>query len=163
MIRRQASLYVPETDRNEIERVRELADPVQYKLIPAHVTLCRENEVLDWTRFCEKVSRLGSFDLSLEFGSPIELDNGCLLLPCVKGKSRYNELRKLLLSSRGEEPRVSEPHITLRHPRNPTPNRSVGRLLQSLNNMPPIEFKSVNIIEQQGNTEWKILHEYFLH
>jgi len=159
VIRRQASLYIPEPARYEIDVVRKRADPVQFSLIPAHVTLCREDEVLDWSEFVDRVRCLGRFELSLEFGSPLELDDGCVLLPCVKGKSLFNQLRGALLSSGGVAPRVSDPHITLLHPRNAVTGQSIEWLLESLTHLRSIGFSSLNIIEQQGGSAWRVLHE----
>jgi hypothetical protein len=44
-IRRQLSLYVPEPIATRLEAVRRVLDPVQHALIPAHVTLCRDDEL----------------------------------------------------------------------------------------------------------------------
>ena len=44
-MRRQLSLYVPRAEGALLEAVRRVLDPVQAGLIPAHVTLCREDEL----------------------------------------------------------------------------------------------------------------------
>jgi hypothetical protein len=49
MKRRQASMFL--TDQFQIEALRSRHNPVQARLIPAHVTLCREDEVTDWDAF----------------------------------------------------------------------------------------------------------------
>ncbi|MDP6371043.1 MAG: hypothetical protein QF634_00890 [Vicinamibacterales bacterium] len=43
------SLYVPEPARSIVDAVRTRTDPIQHELIPAHVTLCRDDEVTDGT------------------------------------------------------------------------------------------------------------------
>ena len=40
----QLTLFVPPPNAELIESVRRLVDPIQHQLIPAHVTLCREDE-----------------------------------------------------------------------------------------------------------------------
>ena len=43
--RRQVTLFVPDPTRSMLEAIRKRLDPVQYRLIRAHVTLCREDEL----------------------------------------------------------------------------------------------------------------------
>lgn len=45
MIRRQLTLFVDEPWRSRLQQLRIVLDPVQAALIPAHVTLCRDDEV----------------------------------------------------------------------------------------------------------------------
>ena len=47
--RTQLSLFVPPAQSAQIETLRRLLDPIQAKLIPAHITLCREDELADFT------------------------------------------------------------------------------------------------------------------
>ena len=71
-IRRQLSLYVPPDAARQLEAVRRVLDPVQSRLIPAHVTLCREDE-LARVSGPELESRLGDARLkpvTLHFGGP---------------------------------------------------------------------------------------------
>jgi|GEM_PF-3988953 len=45
MKRRHLILFVPAGITASIEALRRFVDPVQHSLIPAHVTLCREDEL----------------------------------------------------------------------------------------------------------------------
>ncbi|MEQ1633746.1 MAG: hypothetical protein ABL997_15305 [Planctomycetota bacterium] len=45
-MRTQLSLFVPPPHDVLVESVRAVVDPVQHALIPAHVTLCREDELV---------------------------------------------------------------------------------------------------------------------
>ena len=51
--RRQASLYL--YDAWIVEGLRKRFNPAQAALIPAHITLCREDEVNDWTAFEDRI------------------------------------------------------------------------------------------------------------
>ena len=44
-IRRQLTLFVGEKDAITIEQIRQKFNPLQFKLIKSHVTLCREDEI----------------------------------------------------------------------------------------------------------------------
>ena len=43
-VRRQLTLFLAGEMAAAVEAVRRVVDPEQYRLIPAHVTLCREEE-----------------------------------------------------------------------------------------------------------------------
>ena len=70
MRRRQLSLYAPEPQRSVIDAVRAVLDPVQHRLIPAHVTLCREDELagIDAAVMAERLA--GAAPITLRFGPP---------------------------------------------------------------------------------------------
>ena len=67
IIRRQLTLFLNEPKGN-IEKIRSEFNPVQFDLIPAHVTLCREDEI---EPIQETIERIKS--ISLEKPVPIEL------------------------------------------------------------------------------------------
>lgn len=141
-IRRQASLYLENAP--QIESVRQRFNPIQAALIPAHVTLCREDEVTDWTRFREQLESIVDLELSLGFGAPIREDN-LVYLPVNSGTEDFHELRKQLLES---EPRAHSPHITLIHPRNGTCTDEIFQEIQSQVDPFKHTFQSVQLIEQ---------------
>jgi len=53
LIGRQATLFVPPPFDISIEAVRAHNNPLQFGLIRAHLTLCREDKVADWDIFSE--------------------------------------------------------------------------------------------------------------
>jgi hypothetical protein len=97
--REQLSMYVPSADGVRLESVRKVLDPVQAGLIPAHVTLCREDEI-DQLSASEIAARLRSSavqPVTLCFGRPVIFQGHGVLLPCV---------------ARGSVSRVACPHWT---------------------------------------------------
>ena len=58
MKRRQASLFL--SDQFQIESLRLRYNPIQARLIPAHVTLCREDEVTDWDLVRARLARVSA-------------------------------------------------------------------------------------------------------
>ncbi|MCU0717715.1 MAG: 2'-5' RNA ligase family protein, partial [Pirellula sp.] len=110
--RRQASLFL--VDQFQIEAVRSRYNPIQARLIPAHVTLCREDEVCDWETLRSKLESLRPFEITLTFGIPVREGN-FVYLPVVDGLDLYQDFRRRVLS---KDARIQMPHLTLIHPRN---------------------------------------------
>ncbi len=113
--RRQASLYLSGVD--QIEEMRSCYNPVQAQLIPAHVTLCREDEVGDWSAFQTRTSNALPIDITIGFGSPVR-DGHLVFMPAVSGIEQFDKLRSTLLGKESGRPRKQLPHITIIHPRN---------------------------------------------
>jgi 2'-5' RNA ligase len=161
-IRRQLSLYVPPHAGVELEAARLLLDPVQSRLIPAHVTLCREDELVKVSE-PELQARLADTRLkpvTLHFGRPEVFDGHGVLLACIAGEQDFRALREHVLGTSAI--RRQAPHITLAHPRNP---RSPDNCLSNTAHLPEVTsvtFSSICFIEQRGNEPWRVLQEILL-
>lgn len=163
MRRVQLSLYVPSPDDALLEAMRELFDPVQRRLIPAHVTLCREDELAGigladlGTAFDGRAAR----PLTLRFGGPEAFQAHGVLLPCVEGAHDFHALRGQLLGEAAS--RRLAPHITLAHPRNPiAPGNRMSNAAVPSEGL-TITFRSVRLIEQVDSAPWRTLQEFSLH
>lgn len=158
--RKQLSMYVPPAAAVKIEAVRRVADPIQSGLIPAHVTLCREDELDDLESVRARLCRPSFGPLALRFGRPVAFSGHGILLECVGGEEQFRALREYLLAS--SNIRDQPPHITLAHPRNP---KSSGNLLSNASALPQVievTFPSVCLIAQEGNNPWQLLENYEL-
>jgi len=160
--RRQLSLFVPVAEGAQLEKVRHELDPVQAALIPAHVTLCREDEIdqLSVSEIKARLQRSAAKPLTLSFGSPVIFQGHGLLLPCVAGEREFHELRTHLLGTTAI--RRHAPHITLAHPRNPA---STNRTLSDVIGLPytlSYRFVAITSIEQVGGANWRVLREFML-
>jgi len=91
--RRQLTLYIPGDDAREIEKARSVVDPVQHRLIAAHVTLCRENELGD-------LAALRTRRFHIPFG-PLHLGFGTLEAFSGKGEiaMAVQALKRMLVSA----------------------------------------------------------------
>jgi hypothetical protein len=149
MNRRQASLYLP--DLLHIESLRFRHNPTQARLIPAHVTLCREDEVTDWDAFRSNLECLCPFQITLDFGVPVR-DNNFVFLPVRAGLEEFHDFRRALLP---KEPRKQTPHVTIIHPRNGNCTDDVFSDISA--NISPFQFtfREVMLIEQEGDGVWK--------
>ena len=115
--RRQLSLFLPEAQRLPVEQIRRRLDPIQQALIPAHVTLCRDDELHDLQQLTLRLERLEPFLITMRFEEPQELPDGCVLLRPSSGTEKFQALRHSIL---GNSARVYGAHLTLLHPRNAT-------------------------------------------
>lgn len=152
-VRHQASLYL--SDAAEIETLRQQFNPRQAELIPAHVTLCREDEVADWDLLRKRASGLCPFELRLEFGQAVR-SGDLVYLPVVNGEAEFQKLRGDLL---GHRPRNHEPHITVIHPRN---GRCTDRDFEEIHRRasPFVHvFRRIRVIEQTSGGRWKTLFQ----
>lgn len=137
-------------------------DPIQARLIAAHVTLCREDELdgLDPALLDERMSSPEARPVTLQFGAPVHFDEHGILLPCVAGEGEFHALRQKVLADKLVRRQV--PHITLAHPRNP---RAPGNSLlaaASLASGIRITFGQVSLIRQQGFAPWQTLRTFQL-
>jgi 2'-5' RNA ligase len=161
-IRRQLSLYVPAPVAASLEAARRLFDPVQHRLIPAHVTVCREDEIADLPESVVQ-SRLGQAQIgpiTLQFGPPEQFSGHGILLNCLGGEGDFHRLRVCLLGTAGI--RRQPPHITLAHPRNP---KAPGNQLDNIATWPEgfsITFSTLYLIEQIRHKPWAVLQTFVL-
>jgi hypothetical protein len=153
----QLSLYVPSASAARIEEARRLLDPIQASLIPAHVTLCRDDELNDF-----EVARLGSIieasgagPITLKFGRPEVFQGHGVLLPCIEGQEEFHDLRCRLLGS--STVRRHAPHITIAHPRNPRSPQNEPANLETLPSGLVIGFAEVWHIVQEGTMPWQVI------
>jgi 2'-5' RNA ligase len=158
----QLTLFATGSAAERIEEIRRLLDPVQFNLIAAHVTLCREDELegLNTAVLRQRLSASKIGPLTLTFGAPESFSTHGILLPCAAGEENFRALRQLVLGSAAA--RFQVPHITLAHPRNP---KSAGNSLaaaSSLERVGAIRFESICLIQQYGASPWRIVERFEL-
>lgn len=153
--RRQISLFVHEGARAPWEALRSTLDPVQHRLIPAHVTLCRDDEPYPDARDTLAARLAGTPALRLVFGPPEPFNGHGLRLPCVDGQSAFHALRARLLGEGNT--RRAHAHLTLAHPRNP---RASGNRLGAWAHVPSrtvLVFDAVQaIVQTEPDAPWKV-------
>lgn len=115
LIRRQLTLFLPLNRRAIVEPIRQRLDPRQHAVIQAHVTLCRDDELVPWPLISQRLASLGEISITMQFAEPQVLPDGCVLLRPTHGAEQYQLLRQSIL---GSSAKVHGAHITLLHPRN---------------------------------------------
>ena len=157
--RKQLTLFVPEPWRTSLDALRSRLDPIQASLIPAHVTLCREDELepLAEASIFDRVGKWAHGPLNLSFSQPIRFEEHGVLLPCTLGARAFQALRAWLLDA--HTPRKSAAHITLAHPRNPVAAGNTEEELAACPRELQLKFARVALIEQQGTGPWRVLQE----
>lgn len=173
-IRRQLSLFVPPPMGAQLDQCRANLDPVQASLIAAHVTLCRDDELLEMTSIVDRLHQLsrnahkGIVPLSLGFGAARRGEGHGIFLDCIDGESMYQRLRRFLLLPLSAplaaplQVRRMAPHITLAHPRNPCTEANRSLDFSTLPQYFSIEFSKIAWIEQHPNCAWQVLQEFQL-
>lgn len=159
----QLSLYVPEPEASVLETARCVLDPIQRSLFPAHVTLCREDELAQLAAgsLASRLANPPVKSLTLHFGKAEWFPPHAILLPCISGEDEFRSLREHILNSCHIKHQA--PHITLAHPRNP---KATGNTLANAYLLPEamaVTFTSVNLIEQSGSSAWRIVETFGLH
>ncbi|MBX7054122.1 MAG: 2'-5' RNA ligase family protein [Pyrinomonadaceae bacterium] len=154
--RRQATLFL--RGRRPIEDFRDRFNPEQSRLIDAHVTLCREDEVDDWPRLSKRLRGRPPGGIDLEFGEPVR-QRDLLYLPCLGSTAAFDEVRAYLL---GRSVRKHEPHITLIHPRNGKCTDEILEMARSLIKPFSHTFVEISLIEQTAGGIWRSLERFSL-
>lgn len=170
--RRQASLFLASCP--VIEEVRHRFNPAQSRLIPPHLTLCREDEVSDWSELANRIAKMSPIALAMAFGNP-ERDENFVYLPIIDGEEQFDALRYQLLcnvdvaDADGEHaqrdpvaggkwmPRKQTPHLTLIHPRNGICTDSIfDEICRSISPF-KIVLTEIVIIEQTDGGPWSVI------
>jgi len=159
-LRRQLTLFLDDKNASEIEKVRLQFNPVQYRLIKPHVTLCREDEIENFQQILENINSLNQKSTTINFEKIVRFSDGKgVLISAHQNNPEYHDLRrKILLSDKAI--RFSEPHITLMHPRNSTCTDEIFDQIKILHFPKKIKFDTISLIEQIDGGEWKTLQKF---
>ncbi|CDF79309.1 conserved hypothetical protein, 2'-5' RNA ligase superfamily [Formosa agariphila KMM 3901] len=160
-IRTQLTLFI-EVSQEHIETVRATYNPEQYKLISAHITLCREDELKP---FDEIIERLKSMylkqPLRITLGAPERFANGTgVFLPATGPNIEFKTLRETILGTK----QINEhyPHVTLMHPRNSTCTDPVFSEIKKHKFPTELYFHKISVIEQVQDGPWQVLDDYYI-
>ncbi len=161
-IRRQLTLFVCEKDAITIEQIRQKFNPLQFKLIKSHVTLCREDEIENLEQVIENFLFSTHTEIVIEFGKVIRFDNGKgLLLSANTDSEEFQELRKQILIGQTSS-KKQEPHITLMHPRNSICTDDIFEQVAKMSLPKKIKFDCVSLIEQKDGGKWSTIQKFKL-
>lgn len=159
--RKQLTLFLNEKYSNEIEKIRQKFNPIQASLIKSHVTLCREDEIENISEIIKNLKSLDTKILEIKFDKILRFSEGKgALIAANKNNAEYQNLRKLILENSNSEVRLSEPHITLMHPRNSTCTDEIFEEIIKINFSKSMKFEKISLIEQKNNGIWKVLEEF---
>jgi hypothetical protein len=159
--RRQLTLFVDTKYSKEIEKIRQEYNPVQYDLIKAHVTLCREDELENSAQIAENLASLNHEPITIHFDKIIRFsDEQGVCISALPDNSEYHSLRNAILKNTGM--RFPEPHITLMHPRNASCTNEIFETIRRMKFPEQIRFDRISFIEQASGGKWNIVNEYLL-
>lgn len=157
----QLTLFVDPLDSLAIEVVRRKYNPVQYEIIQSHVTLCREDDLVDLDAVMRNLAMLPRDPVVIRFGRPVRFDEGKgVLLPAIEDED-FRRLRGKVLAGVVGSARRPEAHITLMHPRNSTCTDELFDVISSMAFPVELMFREVSLIEQGMKEEpWRVLKRF---
>ncbi|WP_207431483.1 2'-5' RNA ligase family protein [Sabulibacter ruber] len=159
--RHQLTLFLTE-NQETIERIRARFNPAQFRLIPAHVTLCREEELQDLDKVRANLA-------AIKLATPLQVNLGQILrtadgkgafLPSAGENRQFHAVRKAVLTGVVEHPRDHQPHVTLMHPRNSACTDEIFAQLMQHKFPAQLKFRTISLIEQKAGGKWNILQEF---
>jgi 2'-5' RNA ligase len=158
--RRQLTLF-PLDNVIELEKIRQQYNPVQFALIAAHITLCREDELTALDKVMHNCRQLRWIHpLCVQLGRPERFEEGRgVLLPGGISNDDFQLLRKQVLSGIIDQPRFHQPHLTLLHPRN---SRCTDAIFETISRQAlpgELYFDEVCLIEQKNGAPWRLLEK----
>ncbi len=160
-IRRQLTLFI--SNGNEaIEKIRETSNPVQFSLIAAHVTLCREDEIGPLKKVIENIkSILLDKPIRIRFG-PVERfsEGNGVFIPATAPSNEFNELRRMVLEGIVEFSVNPRQHITLIHPRNALCTDKIFDQIKECELPAELHFDTISLIEQRNGERWTIIEQF---
>jgi len=157
----QLTLFVSENDSRQIETIRQEFNPAQYALIKSHVTLCREEELVQLHKVIANLEKLEHKAITIEFGSAVRFANNAgVLLPAIGKHDEYHQLRKKILLDIIDKPGTPEPHITLMHPRNSLCTAEAFEQIKNCTLPAKLTFSTISLIEQEPGMKWQVLREF---
>lgn len=160
-VRRQLTLFLSEEYSRSIELVRQQFNPIQYELIPSHVTLCYEDEIEDFPPILKNLTSLKEGCITIDFDEVKRFSNDeGVLISASQPHQEYDVLREKILTGVGPKTRNPAPHITLMHPRNSTCTDEIFEELKKLKFALAMKFDQISLIEQVNNGKWKILENF---
>ena len=156
-MRRQLSLFLPSAQRAVVDTIRQRLDPRQHAIIPPHITLCRDEELVPWQGISQRLANLDPFSITMQFGEPHVLSDRCVLLRPILGAEQYHRLRHLILGPLAKEHGA---HITLLHPRNAAGvTYNLAEISHALVGF-TVTFRTVSLIEQRGTGTWQVRQDF---
>jgi len=159
----QLTLFIPDQYAVAFEKVRKTYNPEQYKLIHAHVTLCREDELDQIDDVVLNLEQLQFECFAINLGAVERFSQGKgVLLPTIGDNEVFQKLRSTVLKGIIEQPRKHAPHITLMHPRNASCTDEIFESIQKNSFPQQITFDEISLIEQEIGEKWQILKTYKL-
>jgi hypothetical protein len=158
-IRKQLSLFVPEPERSQLDAIRQKYDPKQHAIIPAHVTLCRDEELEPWAALEKRLAALESIEITFMLGAPKPIEAGGVVVPMANASTAFDALRHQLLGDRCVR---QIPHITLLHPRHAAGKEHTYKAIRHEPLPTSVTLTEISLIEQVNGGTWNVLQRFAL-
>ncbi len=175
--RQQLTLFVPASEETQnIDYVRKTYNLEQYNIIKSHVTLCREDELLDMEKVFYNINflvkslqknneNMGKIPIFFDKITRFSAQKG-VMLTAKDENVIFHQIRTMILSDIVPTLRLHNPHLTLIHPRNGTCTDIIFKEIRKINFPSVLYFNKISLIEQEITTDfskkWDIVEEFEL-
>lgn len=159
-LRRQLTLFLDHSDTLEIEEIRKKYNPVQFNLIRAHVTLCREEELDNLAQVKFNLSTLDIDSVKIHLDRLIRFSEQRGVMITAKRNDQFHKLRQIILKDCDIMNTYGNPHITLMHPRNSCCTDEIFKEIIKLKIPESIIFKEISLIQQTDGHAWQVLESF---
>ncbi|MDP1814488.1 MAG: 2'-5' RNA ligase family protein [Leadbetterella sp.] len=161
MKRLQLSFFLDKSQSADIEDIRKKYNPIQHGLIDSHITICREDELLDLQIIRMNLRNLKFEPFEFHFGQPKRFSEWKgVLLPVFGNVELFQILRKNILKEVIENPREHIPHLTLMHPRNAICTEAIFQEIRKFSFPDHHFFQKISLIQQFNMEKWEVLEEF---
>ena len=161
--RRQLTLFLSMPTRGIIDQVRQRIDPVQFGRLPAHITLCYDDEIQDWDYVAGSLDAFASeeirFNFTVDGARVFEAEGKGIYLRITEQGGFYDLARSRLLATSSSARRQVGPHLTLLHPRHARDRTDGWTLVDSIAFPERISVQQISLIELR-ESRWTVLHTY---
>jgi 2'-5' RNA ligase len=159
-IRRQLTLFPIELNKM-IERIRAEFNPVQYQLVAAHVTLCREDEIEPFEKIIKNIQSIYlQLPVKIQLNKVERFDDDKGVFISAKNSNDFYTLRKAVLKGMTAFPEKQQPHITLMHPRNSVCTDMIFAEIQACPLPVELIFDTISLMEQYNGERWNIIQQF---
>jgi 2'-5' RNA ligase len=161
--RRQLTLFLSMPGKGIVDQVRQRADPVQFAKIPAHITLCYDDEIQDWDYVTACLEAFATEDIRFSFtvdGARVfEAEGKGIYLHITDQSGFYDLARSRLLATSSSVRRQVRPHLTLLHPRHARDSTDGWTLVDSIDFPERLSIQQISLIELRAS-KWTVVHTY---
>ena len=143
-----------------IDHVRQRMDPVQFAKIPAHVTLCYDDEIQDWNYVAGCFEALAPegirFNFTVEGARSFAAEGKGIYLGIAEQSGFYTLARSRLLATSSSARKQVRPHITLLHPKHARDGADGWTLVDSMGFPERILIHQISLIELRESA-WTVV------
>jgi hypothetical protein len=161
--RRQLTLFLSMPAKGIVDHVRQHLDPSQFARIPAHITLCYDDEIQDWAQVSACLGAIAPeeirFDFTIEGARSFEAEGKGIYLSTSERSGFFELARSRLLATSCSRRSHVKPHITLLHPRHAIDREHGWTLIDATVFPDCTAIHQISLVEFR-ESRWSVVHTF---